>query len=146
MTRQIKTETAIDAPASLVWQVLIDGSRYPDWNPFILEVRGELREAASIAYRFEFLERVRFWATARILKVEPDTELRWTAHFVSPVVFKGEHYFSIEPTTGSRTVFHHGEVFSGLLVPIVWPLLRRRGPRVYARLGSALKVRVEQRH
>ena len=39
---QVKLETAIeiDAPAALVWSVLLDFDAYFEWNPFVLGVQG----------------------------------------------------------------------------------------------------------
>lgn len=38
---QIVAQTAIEiaAPASVVWQIMIDVDAYPEWNPFVVEVR-----------------------------------------------------------------------------------------------------------
>jgi hypothetical protein len=38
----------------------------------------------------------------------------------------------------------HGEIFSGLFLPIVWPVLRGRGREVYEAMNVALKERVER--
>jgi hypothetical protein len=133
----------MSAPASLVWRVLVDGSRYPEWNPFILQVIGDLNEGATVRYRFQFLRGLKIWATAEVLRAEPEVELRWSAHFLTRAIFNGEHYFTITPTSASSVIFHHGEVFSGLLSAVAWPLLRRRGHEVYIRLNRALKARVE---
>ena len=39
---EIRTQVDIQAGASLVWSVLTDFSRYPDWNPTIRGVQGPL--------------------------------------------------------------------------------------------------------
>ncbi|NLU64173.1 SRPBCC domain-containing protein [Rhodococcus sp. HNM0563] len=38
----------IDAPATLVWQVLVDLERYPDWNPFCISAKSTLEIGAPI--------------------------------------------------------------------------------------------------
>ena len=45
----IHTEIEIHAPAERVWQVLTDLAAYPDWNPFIRSVEGEIK--AGPAFR-----------------------------------------------------------------------------------------------
>jgi hypothetical protein len=57
-------------------------------------------------------------------------------------VFKGEHYFAITPTSEDTVIFHHGEIFTGFLLPLVLPLLRKDGPQIYQALDRALKRRV----
>ena len=142
MAKELRTQTEIRAPAGRVWQVLSDGDRYPEWNPFIVEIQGTLTRVGRMRYRFKFLA-LRAWATAAVLRAEPDLELRWAAHFLSPRLFNGEHYFVISAQSASAVVLHHGEVFTGVTVPLVWPLLRRKGPAVYAGLNEALRTRVE---
>ena len=144
VARELKTQIEIAAPPSLAWSVLTDFARYPAWNPFIIEVSGSARENATIDYRFEFPRGVRVRTKARILRAEPERELRWTAHFVSSSLFNGEHYFVIKPTSGSSFVFHHGEIFSGGLLPVALPVLQRSGPPIYRGLTAAFKARVEQ--
>lgn len=143
MSHQIRTEVQISASASSVWEVLADFSRYPDWNPFILRVRGIVQEGARVKYRFEFPPGVRIWATAEVLRFQQQKELRWTAHFLTPALFNGEHYFAIERVSGNSVTFHHGEIFTGLLVPLALLPLRIYGPRAYQSLNNALKERVE---
>lgn len=143
MTQQIRTEIRINASPSRVWGVLTDFVRYPEWNPFILEVKGVVRPHAVVPYRFEFPRGVRLWAIARILRLEPEKELRWAAHFLTPGVFNGEHYFAIAEAERAHSVFHHGEIFTGFALPIAWPVIRAYGPQIYGSLNEALKRRAE---
>lgn len=143
MVYEIKTEIEINAPQSRVWEVLTDFSHYPDWNPFILELKGSVHQGATITYRFEFPRGIRIWTAAEILRFDQQKELRWGAHFLSPRAFNGEHYFAIAPTSGGGVTFCHGEIFTGLLLPIALPILRKYGPRTYEALNIALKQRVE---
>jgi hypothetical protein len=143
MLYEIRTEIAISAPPSRVWEVLTDFSHYPDWNPFILELKGDVRLGATIRYHFEFPRGIRIWTAAKILTFERERELRWEAHFLTPTIFGGEHYFAMDAMTGSGTVFYHGEIFRGLLLPVVRPVLRKYGLQIYRALNNALKQRVE---
>ena len=38
----------IDAPASLVWDILLDMPRYPEWNPFCVECSSTLEMSAPV--------------------------------------------------------------------------------------------------
>lgn len=143
MSTRITTEIAISATACPVWDVLTDFPRYPEWNPFIVNVRGAVQQNANVKYRFQFPPGVRIWTTAKVLRFQPQEELRWAAHFLSPALFNGEHYFVIERVSDSTVRFHHGEIFTGLLVPLALPLLQFYGRRTYQGLNNALKERVE---
>jgi uncharacterized membrane protein len=40
---ELHTEIEIAAPAELVWEILLDFEKYPDWYPFIRKVSVEVR-------------------------------------------------------------------------------------------------------
>ena len=44
---QLRTEIEIDAPPSRVWEVLVRFAEYPDWNPHLKSVNGELTVGAA---------------------------------------------------------------------------------------------------
>jgi len=144
MGRELRTQIEIAAPASLAWSVLSDFAAYPQWNPFIIEVKGPATQNTHIKYRFEFPRGIRIWTDAQILRAQPERELRWAAHFLSPRLFNGEHYFIISPISTSSFMFHHGEIFSGSLLPVALPVLQRLGPNIYRDLNDAFKARVER--
>lgn len=143
MSYEIRTQIAIDAPPARVWDVIADFSRYPDWNPFILEVIGEVRPGASVRYRFEFPRGIRIWAVANVERFDPVEGLLWSAHFLARILLNGDHHFRVLPSGDGGTVFEHGEVFSGILLPIILPLLWLSGRPIYDSLNIALKHRVE---
>lgn len=143
MSYRIETQIAIDAAPERVWAIIADFPHYPQWNPFILEVVGSVREGGSVRYRFEFPRGVRIWAVAKILRFDPGRELLWEAHFLSRSMFNGAHHFKVQAGDDGGMVFLHGELFSGWLSPLAWPLIRLAGPRIYNSLNSALKQRVQ---
>ncbi len=143
MPYEIRTEIAINATPARVWDVLTDFPRYPDWNPFVLEVEGTVRQNAMIRYRFEMPRGVRIWTAATVPKFEHESELRFSANFLTPTVFRGDHYFVIQPTGQNGVIFHHGENISGLLFPVIRLILQNYGPPIFQALNGALKQRAE---
>jgi len=142
MVREIATEIEINATAQRVWAVLADFAAYPRWNPFLLSVAGTPTAGRRIRFWFELPRGFRAPACATILRAERDTELRWAGSL--PGLFRAEHYFVIEGSGAAGLRFCHGEIFSGLLLPLVWPILRQRGREVYEAMNLALKERVER--
>ncbi len=39
---RVEAVVDIDAPLATVWQVMADGDRYGEWNPFVVRMRGRL--------------------------------------------------------------------------------------------------------
>ena len=142
MVREIDTEIEIDATAARVWDVLADFGAYPRWNPFLLSVVGTPTTGRRIRFWFELPRGFRAPACATVLRAEPEKELRWAGSV--PGLFRAEHYFVIERAGVAGLRFRHGEIFSGLLLPLVWPILRSRGREVYDAMNRALKERAER--
>jgi len=140
---EIATEIHIAAPAQRIWDILTDFPRYPEWNRFLLKINGRAANGAWIRFLFEMPRGFRAPACATVLKLDPGKELRWAGGIHG--LFRAEHYFVIEPGADPMLRFRHGEIFTGLLVPIVWRLLLERGgPPVYQAMNVSLKERAEQ--
>jgi hypothetical protein len=45
--QELRREIEIDAPPERVWAVVTDFAAYPEWNPFIRRIRGELHEGEA---------------------------------------------------------------------------------------------------
>jgi len=143
MPYEIKTEIAINATPTQVWAVLTDFAHYPEWNPFVLQVEGSAYQNATIRYRFEMPRGIRIWTPATVLRFEPERELRFSANFLTPALFRGDHYFAIQATEQGGVIFHHGEIVSGLLFPAVQLVLQNFGLPMFQALNGALKQRAE---
>ena len=105
--RELRRELEIDAPPERIWAVVTDFGAYPDWNPFIRRISGELREGARLEVRIEppGARAMTFKPTVR--SVEANRELRWLGRLLLPGVFDGEHSLRIEPLDGGRSRFVH---------------------------------------
>jgi hypothetical protein len=141
MTRRIATEIDIDAPAAVVWRVLVDFPSYAEWNPFIRRITGEARVGARLEVTVHPADRkpMTFRPTVRV--AERDRELRWLGRVLLPGIFDGEHAFIIEQeANGCR--LRHEETFNGRLVPAFGAMLDDTA-RSFAELNGALKRRAE---
>src|SRR6266571_1159629 len=46
--KEVSAEIEIEAPAERVWEVLTDFAKFPEWNPFIRQMSGEVRTGAQL--------------------------------------------------------------------------------------------------
>jgi hypothetical protein len=121
--------------------VLTDFTAYPDWNPFIRRLQGEAEVGARLEVTVQPPDGRAMTFKPVVLAAEPNRELRWRGRVLMPGLFDGEHSFRLEPvTSGCR--FHHGETFSGLLVPLFASTLAATAQGFRA-MNEALKRRVE---
>jgi hypothetical protein len=143
-TAAISHEIEIDASPEAVWDVLADTASYPDWNPFVRKVEGELREGAKLEVRIAPPGGREMTFKPVVLAAQPARELRWVGRLLLPRFFDGEHSFRLEPLEGGRTRFVQSERFSGLLVPLLRSSLAKTGAG-FSEMNQALKKRVESR-
>lgn len=141
--RRLATEIEIDAPAASVWRVLTDLDRYPEWNPFITEISGELCEGGRLRVRIEPPGGRTMTFRPHVTRFEPEIELRWLGQLLFPGLFDGLHVFKIVPIDEGRVRLLHGEIFRGLLVPLLWK--RLEGPTLsgFEAMNAALKSLAE---
>ena len=142
-TGKIHTEIEIDASAEKVWRVLTDFAAYPEWNPFVRHVEGEVSVGARLHVYIQPSGGKGMLFRPTVLVAEPNRELRWLGHLWFPGIFDGEHSFSIEPLVEGRVRFVQRERFKGLLVPFLSKMLDGDTRRGFKEMNRALKLRAE---
>jgi len=142
VVKTIETQIEIDAPAERVWRALTDFDSMPSWNPHITSLEGRAERGARLRVRIEQPGGGGMTFTAKVLSAEPDRELRWLARLPVPGLFSGEHYFEIQPRDDGRLLFTQGELFRGLLVPLLGSVLRKT-ERGFGEMNRALKELAE---
>lgn len=144
MAREIYTAIEIGASAERVWRVLSDFADYPQWNPFIRRVRGQLAVGARLEVHIESPGGRGMTFRSVILCAEPNCQLRWRGSLPIPGLFEGEHAFAIEPQSGGGVRLVQREVFKGLLVPLVWRWMEASTRRGFEAMNRALKAEAEK--
>jgi hypothetical protein len=136
----LHTSIWIDAPPERVWDELTGFDAYQEWNPFIRELSGEVREGARLTASIQPLDQdapMRF--RPRVIRAEPGRALEWRGA-LGPGLFTGKHCFRIEPEHGGSRLIH-GERFTGLLVPFI---PAGRFIPSFEAMNRALKLRAER--
>ena len=137
------TEIEIAATADRVWSILMDFPGYGRWNPFIRSLEGTARVGATLK---AFIQPpggrgMQFQPT--VLAVEAAREFRWKGKLWVPGLFDGEHFFLLATGPHGRVLFRQGEIFSGLLVPLMKKSLESDTKAGFVAMNEALKRRSE---
>ena len=142
MTLDISHQIDIEAPPDTVWQHLTDTASFPEWNPFVRSLEGELAEGGRLTVRLLAHTGREMTFRPTVLCARAGSELRWRGQFLLPGILDGEHRFLLEELPGGDTRFTQSERFSGLLVGLSRGTLTktRHG---FERMNGALKQRVE---
>lgn len=141
--RELVTEIVINASAVRVWGVLEDVAAWPQWNPFVRAVVGEVVVGGAITVSVTPPGDRAMKFRAIVLAADPVRGLSWVGTLPVPGLFRGEHYFRVVPEGPESVRFLHGERFSGLLVPFLRARLDGPIRRGYEAMNAALKRRVE---
>jgi hypothetical protein len=137
---EIYTDIVIRSPREVVWDILTDFGRYPDWNPFFVQASAQFRVGGRIDVT-EVLangKRLRFGAT--IADIEQGKTFQWEGRFLLPVLWHGRHVFSLHECGAGETLFIHREIYAGIASPLFG--LDRVAP-CFEQMNRALKRRAE---
>ena len=142
---ELRTEIEIEAAPAAVWDVLTHFASYPEWNPFIVRAKGELRASERLELTMSLPDSNREHVVRpRLLLCDAPRELRWLGHLWVKGLFDGEHFFRLHESDPGRTRLIHGEDVSGLLVRFALGTIAEV-TRGFVYMNQALKRRVEQR-
>jgi hypothetical protein len=142
---EITAITSIPAPAQQVWAVLADTGRYPQWNPFVRRLTGDLRAGARLEVVLQPADRPQTMRP-QVVHVSAGRSFTWLGHVLVPGVLDGRHTFTVDPVDDRSAVLVQHERLSGLLVPIFRKMLVEDSPRAFAALNDALAARIAASH
>lgn len=135
----MKYETAIEiaAPADKVWGVLTDLPAYPEWEPNITRVDGQISQGAKITIHTRLSARA---FPVKVSQLDPPHQMVWTGGM--PLgLFKGVRTFKLSPS-GEGVNFSMVEVFSGPLLGLISKSMPDLSES-FEQFSQALKERAE---
>ncbi|ELY93804.1 polyketide cyclase/dehydrase [Natrialba hulunbeirensis JCM 10989] len=142
--KQIEVFEEIDAPPDVVWDVLLEFERYPEWNPFVQSIEGTPVEGEQLRVRIQPPGGRGMTFKPAIVALEEGRRLAWFGRLVVPFAFDGYHEFRVEPIDrAQRTRFLQRETFRGALVPVL--ANQDRLERGFRSMNEAIKERAEAR-
>jgi hypothetical protein len=139
--KELVTSVDIDAPGETVWDVLVDFSAYPEWNP-----RARITGTAAEGERLVVApgHDAEGMPTFRPTVLRADgSELRWLGHLYVRGLFDGEHVFAVEDLGDGRSRLTQSESFGGLLVGLLMRLYGADTESGFEAVNAALKERAE---
>ena len=141
--KELHSEIEIDASVERVWDILTDFASYPQWNPFIRSISGELKVGQRLEVRLEPPDSRGITLRPTVLRAEPNRLMRWVGHLLVPGLFDGEHSLVTEPLEENRVRFVQHDAFKGVLVSLLARSLDKNTLRGFEEMNQALKERAE---
>ena len=145
MIHHLHTEIEIDAPPSVVWEILTDLPAYADWNPFVVESSGIVAQGERLTNRLQPPGGRAMTFRPTVTEVVPERSFEWLGRLGLPRVFDGRHRFELHPVGDGRTRFVHTEDLRGLLVRPMRGSLDTGTLAGFTAMNLAIKARAEAR-
>jgi hypothetical protein len=140
---RIDTQIEINAPTARVWSILMDFPSYPRWNPFIRSLEGAPIVGTSLVAFIQPPGGKGMTFRPKVITATPQRDFRWKGRFLVPGLFDGEHFFALESKAGNRVLFRQGELFSGVLVPLLRRSLDGPTRQGFIAMNEAMKRQAE---
>lgn len=141
--KEIRTQIQINASAEKIWNTLTDFAKYPDWNPFIKSLNGDLKVGSQLEVLITPPHAKGMTFKPLVLSVEKNKTFRWKGKLFIKGLFDGEHIFEIEDNKNGSCNFIHREQFNGILVPLMKDMLDNNTRHGFESMNQALKKRCE---
>lgn len=133
----------IQAPASVVWEVLTDFERYPEWNEFVVGCQSSLKPGEPIDLKVRIGRKPQF-------QREWITECADGVHFayqMRPVPFGAlsslrSHH--LESRGASSTHYHSYWHLKGWLAPLLRALIGRKLQSGFSSMNEGVRLRAEK--
>jgi len=142
--REIRTEIEIAAPPTKVWSILTDFNNWKNWNPIIDQASGtaSLGSELSMTMRGEDGKDGPKYMPI-VTNFEEPKLFRWRAKMMAGFLFTNDKVFELEET-GAGTRLIHKELFSGMMVPMMWSKFDKGVPPMLKSMNDALKRTAEK--
>jgi hypothetical protein len=115
--RHYASSTTIAAPPQRVWEVLVDGARYADWDSGVVRVEGTVAPGASVKVVSSANPGRAF--PVKVAEFEPGRRMVWSGGM--PLgLFRGVRTFTLTPEAGGSTRLDVREEYTGPLLPLIW--------------------------
>ena len=122
--KEICTKIQINASPTIVWNIITDFENYGKWNPFIKKISGVNKEGKTIQVFINPPNSRGMKFKPKILKYDPEKEIKWLGKLWIPKIFDGEHSLIIKKIDKNKVLFIQKEQFNGLLVPLFTNMLK----------------------
>lgn len=108
-SRETRVSIEIRATPDVVWSLLTDSQRYPQWNSTVVSIRGQIAAGQSIGLESTMAPGKTF--RLKVKSFEPPRQMVWGS-------MMGCRTFRVEPIGNGATRFEMSEKIGGPLFPL----------------------------
>lgn len=142
MGKRIYTEIEINATVDVIWEILLDFKKYPNWNSFIKHIEGKVSPGNMLMVKIHPPGGSMMTFKPQVITHIRNKQLSWKGKLIFNGLFDGTHYFELIPLDNHKTKFIQREEFSGFFVRFFNPVKTQRG---FETMNMKLKELAEKR-
>lgn len=136
--KSVRHEIIINASPEKVWQVLTNTDAYPEWNPTMQLVKGNVKVGNKVTYKFSQDTDKSYEVPITVREIIPQKLLN--QYGGTPLILTYDHRYNLEPQ-GNTTKVIINEDYKGVGVHFWNP---KPVEKAYGSLNKALKQRAEE--
>lgn len=133
----------INAPADVVWDVITDVQRYPEWNPFTVKVETSFKPGEPIDMQVKLMAKPQFqreWVTEFV----PGKRFAYQMKPVPLNTLSSQRSHDVEAIGPGRTRYRSYFELKGWLHPVVVGLLGGKLEAGFAGMSEGIRKRAEE--
>lgn len=135
--KSVHDELLIKASPEEVWSVLTNTNEYPEWNPVMELLSGEVKTGEKVIYKFTQAPGKSYEIAANIAVVAPNKTLNQKGGI--PLILSFDHKYTLHAEEDQTRLIIH-EDYKGIGVNFWNP---KPVEKAYQQLNKAIKQRVE---
>ena len=139
---RVEHRIGVQAPPEVIWEIVHDLSRWPEWNPTYPRAQGQVRIGETLDLILALPGQPPQELKPRVLDWVPNEQLHWRLSMMGGMI-RTLRYIEIEPLSETGCVVDNGELFSGLMGPSLGKRMGRTVRRGFQAMNAALKERAE---
>lgn len=138
---KIEHRVGIKAPAEVIWEIMADIPGWESWNPVYPKAAGELRIGSRLNLTVAIPGEAHRQIAPVILDWVPNDQIHWKLSMMGGLI-TSIRYLEIDILGEENCIFSNGELFQGLLSPLV-SSKRRAIRQGFTALGEAMQAKAE---
>lgn len=141
---EIYTDILIDAAPAVVWEVVTDTASYKNWAPFMVAIKGTIRDGNTITVDFQVNPaKEKLFTIDHKISVTDGQEFFWAEK--GPMGICDNHHFRVEPTEDGKARFVQSDELTKGMTWLLGGYLSRTYLAGYQAFNRALKAEAERR-
>ena len=140
MTIKIEHRVGIPVPADILWEILSDVPRWPEWTTIYPQAKGVIGFGEKLTLTLALPNQKPLAIEPRIVDWAPNEAIHWKLPLYGGFG-RAIHYLEIEILSDNGCIFSNGEILEGFAVRWVQPAMRRSMKAGFTALGEAMEKR-----